>query len=266
MMMTGSQEADKLTLMMSGIACRFSRMRSMRMGAAQAIAVACVLASLTVASFHAQQPDSSAVIRSIDAAVHARFDAIAEYTVTEHYAVYRGSGATKPMAEMTVKTLYRRDEGKNYTILSQSGPEIVQKMAFRTLLDNEQRINQPGNREASWFTSANYEMNLKPGGPMQLDGRECLLLAISPKRKAPNLIVGTIWVDAKDGSIVQIQGMASKSPSFWAGPTQMTRQYINVNGFAMATHARAVANSFLFGQTVVTIDYSDYHIQLRPAW
>jgi hypothetical protein len=46
----------------------------------------------------------------------------------------------------------------------------------------------------------------------------------------------------------------------------MTRQYINVNGFAMATHARAVANSFLFGQTVVTIDYSDYHIQLRPAW
>jgi outer membrane lipoprotein-sorting protein len=263
--MTGSQEADKLTLMMSWIASRFSSMRGRRLRAAQAVAFAAVLALLSVASVLAQQPDASAVIRSIDTAVLARFNSIAEYTVTEHYAVYRGSSATKPIAEMTVKTLYRKDEGKSYTILSQSGPEIVQKMAFRTLLDNEQRINQPGNREASWFTSANYEMNLKSGEPVQLDGRECLLLAISPKRKAPNLIVGTMWVDAKDGSIVQIQGMASKSPSIWAGTTQMTRQYINVNGFAMATHARAVANSFLFGQTVVTIDYSDYRIQLRPA-
>jgi outer membrane lipoprotein-sorting protein len=236
-----------------------------RFGAAQAVAAACFLASLIIATVRAQQPDAAAVIQGIDAAVQARFESIAEFTVTEHYAVYRGKGATKPMAEMTVKTLYRREEGKSYTILSQSGPEIVQKMAFRTLLDNEKRINDPSKVQQSWFTSANYEMKLNPGGPEKLDGRECLVLAITPKRKAPNLIVGTLWVDAKDGSIVQIQGMASKSPSFWAGPTQMMRQYASVSGFAMATHARAVANSFLFGQTVVTIDYSDYQIRLRPV-
>jgi hypothetical protein len=33
----------------------------------------------------------------------------------------------------------------------------------------------------------------------------------------------------------------------------------------MATHARAVSNSYLLGRTVVTIDYRDYQIQLRPA-
>jgi hypothetical protein len=38
-----------------------------------------------------------------------------------------------------------------------------------------------------------------------------------------------------------------------------------VDGFAEATHARATSSSFLFGQTVVTIDYSDYQIQLRLA-
>lgn len=240
-------------------------MHGWRQGAAQAVAAACFLASLTAATAHAQQPDAAAVIRGIDAAVHARFDSIAEFTVTEHYAVYRGKNATKPMAEMTVKTLYKRDEGKSYTILSQSGPDIVQKMAFRSLLDNEKRINDPATREASWFISANYEMKLKPGGPELLDGRECFVLDITPKHKAPNLIVGTMWVDARDESLVKIQGMASKSPSFWAGPTQMMRQYANVSGFAMATHARAVANNFLFGQTVVTIDYSDYQIKLRPA-
>jgi hypothetical protein len=33
----------------------------------------------------------------------------------------------------------------------------------------------------------------------------------------------------------------------------------------MATQARAVSDSFLLGQTVVTIDYRDYQIQLNPA-
>jgi hypothetical protein len=240
-------------------------MHNWRPGTAQALVIVCFLPALTTTTVRAQQPDAAAVIRGIDAAVHARFDSIAEFTVTEHYAVFRGKDATKPMAEMTVKTLYKRDEGKSYTILSQSGPDIVKKMAFSSLLDNEKRINDPVTREASWFISANYEMKLRPGGPQLLDGRECFVLDITPKHKAPNLIVGTMWVDAKDESLVQIQGMASKSPSIWAGPTQMMRQYVNIHGFAMATHARAESSSFLFGQTVVTIDYSDYQIKLRSA-
>jgi hypothetical protein len=43
----------------------------------------------------------------------------------------------------------------------------------------------------------------------------------------------------------------------------MLRQYANTSGFAMALHARAESTSMLFGRTVVTIDYSDYHLQLR---
>lgn len=239
-------------------------MRNRRQRVAWACAAAFFLA-LPGAAPGAQPPDASAVIRGIDAAVKARFEGIAEYTVIEHYAVYRGKGETRPMAEMTVKTLYRKDAGKSYTILSQSGPEIVKKKAFGALLDSEKHINEPGEREASWFTSANYEMKIKSGGPERLDGRECYLLDVTPRRKATNLIVGTLWVDARDDSIVQIRGMASKSPSIWAGPTQMMRQYANVSGFAMATHARAVSNSLFFGQTVVTIDYRDYQIKPRSS-
>jgi hypothetical protein len=108
-------------------------------------------------------------------------------------------------------------------------------------------------------------MKLKPGGVERINGRDCLVLTISPRRKAPYLLEGTVWVDAQDESIVQIQGIASKSASMFSGPTQMMRQYANVKGFAEATHARAVAGSFMFGPTIVTIDYSDYQIQLRPA-
>jgi hypothetical protein len=72
-------------------------------------------------------------------------------------------------------------------------------------------------------------------------------------------------VDPRDYSIVQIKGVASKSPSLLAGPPQMMREYAIVSGFAQATHAQAISNSFLFGKTVVTIDYRDYQIQLRAA-
>jgi hypothetical protein len=79
------------------------------------------------------------------------------------------------------------------------------------------------------------------------------------------MIEGTLWVDAKDGSIARLEGTATQSVSVFTGPAQVMRQYVNVNGHGMATHARAVSDSFLLGRTTVTIDYRDYQIQLLPA-
>jgi hypothetical protein len=236
-----------------------------RYRAVRTVAAAAFVVSLAIAAVPAQQPDNSSVVLGVDAAVQARVESIAGYTVTEHYAVYRNKDEEHPVAEMTVNTTYKKETGKSYAIVSQSGSEIIRRLVLGAILDNEQRINQPGTREGSWLTSANYEMKLKPGGTQRLDGRECLVLDISPKRKTPYLIQGTIWVDAKDYLIVQLQGTASKSSSVFTGATQMMRQYTTVNGFAMATHARATSDSFLFGLTIVKIDYQGYEIQLRPA-
>jgi outer membrane lipoprotein-sorting protein len=233
--------------------------------AEQIIAAAILFASLGAATVRGQQPDSASVIAQIDAAVKARVDQVAQYTVTEHYAVYRGNDETHPAAEMTVKTLYRKESGKSYTILSESGSGFIRTHVLRPLLDSEKEINLPGNREHSWFTSANYEMTVQPGGVQRQDGRDCWAVAITPKRKATNMIEGTIWVDTKDGSIVRLEGTATQSPSVFVGPAQVMRQYASMSGFAMATHAHAVTGSFLLGQTVVTIDYRDYQIQVQPA-
>jgi hypothetical protein len=50
----------------------------------------------------------------------------------------------------------------------------------------------------------------------------------------------------------------------FTGPTQVIRQYANISGFSQATHLRAVSDSFMFGKTIVTIDYKDYQVELRP--
>ena len=212
----------------------------------------------------AQQLDAASAIQMVDAAVKVRVESIAVYTVTEHYAVYRGNDETHPVAEMTVNTTYRKDTGKSYTIVSQSGSGIIRSLVLGSILDNEVRLNKPGIREGAWVTSANYEMKLRPSGPQQLNGRDCLVLALTPKRKTPYLIEGTLWVDSKDGSIVQVQGTASKSASFLTGPTQLMRQYANVNEFPQAMHVRAASNSLMLGTTIVKIDYQDYKVQLIP--
>ena len=227
------------------------------------LALACLLAFLVPVMVPAQQLDTASVIQQVDAAVKARNDNLAGYTVTEHYTVYRNKDEVHPVAEMTVMTSYSMESGKSYTIVSQSGSSIVRNLILGEILDNEKQLNLPGIREGTWITSANYEMHLKPGGTQHLDGRDCLVLALIPKRKASYLIEGSLWVDAKDGSIVQVQGTTSKSSSLLTGPTQVMRQYANISGFSQATHVRAVSNSFMFGQTIVTIDYRDYHIQLR---
>lgn len=211
---------------------------------------------------HAQQVDNAIAVRNVDAAVKARIDHLAGYTDTETYKVFRGIDETNPVAVMTVKTTYRHDSGKNYDVLSRGGSSILYRFLLRPLLDAEKDINNPAKVNASLIVSANYDMQLKPGGPVQQDGRECWALAINPRKKAPNLIQGTLWVDAKDFTIVRLEGVTSKSPSFWASPAHVMRQYVKVDGFPEAIHARAESDSF-FGKAVVTINYEGYQIQSR---
>jgi len=72
-----------------------------------------------------------------------------------------------------------------------------------------------------------------------------------------------MWVNAVDSSMVRVEGMASKNPSFLTGPTEMMRQYTMVAGYAQAAHSRVVSHSPVFGRTVITIDYQDYQVELR---
>lgn len=230
--------------------------------AARAAAVACCAILGSVDGAAAQQPDAAAVIRGVDASVRMRLDHIAQYTDTEHYKVFRGSDPTHSVAEMVVKTTYRPETGKNYQIISQSGSGLIQRVLLKPLLENEKSINAPGKVSASWIISANYNMALNPSAPVMQDGRQCWQIAIHPRQKAPNLLDGTLWVDVKDDSIVRLEGTPSKSPSFFAGAAHMLRQYVKVDGFAEAVHARAESDS-LFGKTVITIDYDGYQIQSK---
>jgi membrane peptidoglycan carboxypeptidase len=233
------------------------------LAAIRAVAIPLLATALFSTTAPAQQDDSKPMIQKIDASVAARDENLLGYTVTEVYRVYRGADRTHPAAQMMVKTTYRKESGKSYVIVSQSGSELLLKEVLGRILDNERLITQPASRAQAVLTTANYAMTVK--GDDMVDGRACRMVAIEPKRSSPYLFRGSIWVDAQDGSIVKLEGVASKAASVLAAATQVSRQYGSVHGLPMATHAAAVAGSWLLGQTTIDIDYSGYEMTLRSA-
>lgn len=206
-------------------------------------------------------PDAE-IIQRIDAAVHARTTGVAAYTVQELYSIYR-NGETTPSAQVTVRTNYTRAAGKEYTPISQTGSALMRNVVVDKVLGNEKEMAKAANRESVAITSTNYEMRPEPG-IVQFNGKPCVIVNLKARRKISYLFNGKGWFDANDFTLVHIEGNPAASPSFFAGQTGGIRDYAKVEGFSMAQHAEMRSHSFLFGDTLMKIDYSNYQIQLEP--
>jgi hypothetical protein len=211
----------------------------------------------------AKASDSPAIIPLVDTSVAHRDDNLLSYTVSEHYRVYRGADHEHPAAEMVVKTLYRKDSGKTFTIVSQSGSHLLLTEVLGHVLDSETLMTQPVNRSRVVLTSLNYELTVL--GSEKVNSVDCMRISIVPKTSSPYLFRGTIWVNATNGDIVKLEGVTAKSASVLTGATQVSRVYGEIDGIPMATHATADAKSWLLGSTTIDIDYTGYQMTLRPT-
>jgi hypothetical protein len=234
------------------------KFKSVRPISVRAGILAFLFSLAAIVPFQAQQDAGAPIVQRIDASVNAREQGLLGYTVIEHYAAFRGHDQEHPAAEMLVKTTYRKDAGKSYSIQSESGSELLRK-ALEMVLDNEKRLTQPSNRAGAVITSRNYEMTVKGSEPV--NDKDCVAVILKPRRESPYLFNGTIWVDAHNASIVQLHGVTARSPSIFTGASEVFRQYAMIDGFPMATHAKAISNSWLLGQTVIKIDYLNYQIE-----
>ncbi len=207
-------------------------------------------------------PDAE-IIQRIDAAVLVRATHVAAYTVQELYSIYR-NGETTPSAQVTVRTNYTRAIGKEYTPISQTGSSMMRSVVVDKVLAHEKEMAKAANRENVAITSANYDMHPEPG-TVQFNGHRCVIVDLKARRKISYLFNGKGWFDATDFTLVHIEGSPAAAPSFFAGQTGGVRDYAKVEGFSMAQHAEMRSHSFLFGDTLLKIDYTGYQIQLEPS-
>jgi len=207
-------------------------------------------------------PPPSEIVQRIDQAVHLRTQSVASYTVQELYSLYR-NGEANPSVQVTVKTTYTRSAGKDYAILSQTGSALLRSAVIDRVIANEREMAKASNRESVALTSLNYEMTPEAGIVMQ-NGRPCVIVDLKARRKIPFLFNGRGWFDTADYTLVHIEASPAAAPSFFAGQTAGVRDYTKVDGFSMAQRADVHSHSFLFGDTRLRIDYTNYQIQLDP--
>ena len=166
------------------------------------------------------------------------------YTVEREYQL-AAAGAAQPSSQVIADVSYIPPGEKQYVIVKSEGND---RGIVRRVLDHE--VAMSSHSQPHDISSANYDFALL--GREAIDGVECYVLQLSPKRDAAELVRGKAWVDAANFQIRRIVGETAKSPSFWVKNVNLTINFGERNGVWLQTSTRAVADVRLAGTHVLT--------------
>jgi outer membrane lipoprotein-sorting protein len=174
------------------------------------------------------------------------------YTATRRYSAVNRDRR----AEMVVRVDCSSDGAKLFTILSEEGSKSIRKQVFRKMLSEESEASGRESRDGSRIIPSNYKFSMV--GQETLATGLAYVLAIIPRTDNKHLIDGRIWVDAKDFSIVRIEGQPARNPSFWVHDVHFVHIYRRVGRFWFAASTHSTSEVRIFGPSELTIDNSDY--------
>jgi hypothetical protein len=90
------------------------------------------------------------------------------------------------------------------------------------------------------------------------DGLANVLL--SPRRKERSLVSGKMFLQPDDGSLVRVQGVLAKSPSFWIKNVEIVRSYARVEGAVVPVSLESNAHVRFLGPATLRMTYVYSHI------
>jgi hypothetical protein len=196
------------------------------------------------------------IVRNLVQQNERRAEALKGYTDRREYTVaYHGLPSLK--ASMTVDARYTAPADKQFQIISETGPKLLVNRVLKKLLETEQEAaKNPG---ATALTPANYTFTLL--GEQVIGGRRCYRMHVEPKKSSKFLYRGTIFVDAQDYAVVEIEAEPAQNPSFWITKTQIHHTYGKTGDFWLPEHNRSESSLRFGGNAVLTIDYGQYSVQ-----
>lgn len=143
---------------------------------------------------------------------------------------------------------------KEYAIRNAEGGRG--EKVVRRVLEHEAAL--AGTWEQTALTDANYSFDLE--GTEIVDGYQCYVLGLAPKRDSKDLIRGRAYIDASTYKVRRIEGEPAKSPSWWVKKVAVTLYFQDVRGSWMQTGTRADAEVRLFGRHTLESRDIDYRV------
>ena len=171
--------------------------------------------------------------------------------------VYKGLPADR-VAEMTVQATYDRPSSKEFTIVSQSGSNLIVKRVFKKLLESEKEAAQSAMSAKTQLNRENYNFALISYEPSSRGGQ--YVLRVDPKVRSKYVYRGQIWVDETDFAVTHIEAEPAENPSFWTKKSQIRQEYGKVEGFWLPLKNESVSYIRLGGRATLTIEYKNYSL------
>ena len=168
------------------------------------------------------------------------------YQVTREYQLST-PGTQNPSSNVVAQVYFVPPGTKDYAIVKAEGSSRGESIV-RKVLDHEAQM--ASHAEQHELSGRNYDFALL--GRETIDGHDCYVLQLLPKRQAAELIRGKAWIDAGDFTIRRMAGEPAKSPSIWIRNLNVTINYGDVSGVRVATSTRAVADIRFVGTHVLT--------------
>lgn len=190
-------------------------------------------------------PDLDALLQSVEHMQQQDAAQSQPYDITWKYKVFRGD-SKQPMSEVTAQISFAPPDIRTYKITQTQGNMRGEKIV-RTILDQQIEAAKKGN--SSRISRRNYNFVFLRREDF---GVPEYVLLIIPNRKAKNLLLGQIWVDANTFRIRRIEGVPIKSPSIWIKDIHVTVQCALLNGTWLPVSFDAIATVRFMGQYTLT--------------
>jgi hypothetical protein len=167
-------------------------------------------------------------------------------------------GLANKSATLVVAMTYQRPDEKKFSIVSETGSELLQGRVLKRLLEAEVEAMQEEQRRQTAMGPKNYEFQLvtdaQPGEP------GFYILEVTPRIKNKFLFRGRIWVDRQDFAVARMEGEPAKNPSWWTKRNDIHVTYAKVGEFWLPARNETNTQVRIVGNSLLTIEYRDYEI------
>lgn len=218
----------------------------------------CLLATLAAAQASAPSPDVSTIVQRMMAAQQDNRARLHPFTVKRGYFLL--DKKDEPKSEVVAHITVLPPDNKQYWIESSSGGGMGERV-LRDVLNRETEPTKDAQKKE--LSPENYDFQLL--GQESLEGRQCFVLAMNPRREDKDLIRGKLWVDAESYNVRRIEGSPAKSPSWWLHDIHILISFAEVDGMWLRTFTHAVANVRFKGKYVLEARDLEYRAVSQTA-
>jgi hypothetical protein len=188
------------------------------------------------------------------------------YVVTREYRLM-DTRSSRVSSQVVAQVQYLPPGQKAYVIQTRTGSGRGEQVVKR-ILDHESEMSRRSSQPAA-LNEENY--NFTYAGIDLLEGNQCYVLGLQPKRRENELIVGQAWVDKNTFQVRRIEGDMAKTPSWMLKKVHVRLDFADISGTWLQTGMEAVADvRFVGSQTLQsrTLEYrvaNEVAAQNRPG-